>query len=80
MFLVLSRMAMDILSVQATSVAYEYAFSTSGRVLSFHYPTKKLHLMLLVANVLCPEPVLEEKRLRLIIVMVSIMMITNCRL
>ncbi|GJT46721.1 zinc finger BED domain-containing protein RICESLEEPER 3 [Tanacetum coccineum] len=27
-------MAMDILSVQATSVASEYAFSTSGRVLS----------------------------------------------
>ncbi|GJV56709.1 zinc finger BED domain-containing protein RICESLEEPER 2 [Tanacetum coccineum] len=35
MFLVLSRMAMDILSVQATSVASESAFSTSGRVLSF---------------------------------------------
>ncbi|GKC17044.1 zinc finger BED domain-containing protein RICESLEEPER 2 [Tanacetum coccineum] len=34
MFLVLSRMAMDILSVQATSVASESAFSTSGRVLS----------------------------------------------
>nr|GEZ08536.1 zinc finger BED domain-containing protein RICESLEEPER 2 [Tanacetum cinerariifolium] len=34
MFLVLSRMAMDILSVQATSVASEFAFSTSGRVLS----------------------------------------------
>nr|GEX46927.1 zinc finger BED domain-containing protein RICESLEEPER 2-like [Tanacetum cinerariifolium] len=34
MFPVLSRMAMDILSVQATSVAYESAFSTSGRVLS----------------------------------------------
>nr|GEV25330.1 zinc finger BED domain-containing protein RICESLEEPER 3 [Tanacetum cinerariifolium] len=33
-FLVLSRMAMDILSVQATSVASEFAFSTSGRVLS----------------------------------------------
>ncbi|GKD27867.1 zinc finger BED domain-containing protein RICESLEEPER 3 [Tanacetum coccineum] len=31
---VLSRMAMDILSVQATSVASESAFSTSGRVLS----------------------------------------------
>nr|GEW05943.1 zinc finger BED domain-containing protein RICESLEEPER 2 [Tanacetum cinerariifolium] len=34
MFPVLSRMAMDILSVQATSVASEFAFSTSGRVLS----------------------------------------------
>nr|GEV69581.1 zinc finger BED domain-containing protein RICESLEEPER 2-like [Tanacetum cinerariifolium] len=34
MFLVLSRMAMDILSVQDTSVASESAFSTSGRVLS----------------------------------------------
>nr|GEW14197.1 zinc finger BED domain-containing protein RICESLEEPER 2 [Tanacetum cinerariifolium] len=33
-FPVLSRMAMDIISVQATSVAYESAFSTSGRVLS----------------------------------------------
>nr|GEZ77364.1 putative AC transposase [Tanacetum cinerariifolium] len=31
---VLSRMAMDILSVQATPVASESAFSTSGRVLS----------------------------------------------
>ncbi|GJW11741.1 zinc finger BED domain-containing protein RICESLEEPER 2 [Tanacetum coccineum] len=34
MFPVLSRMAMDILSVQATSVASEFAFSTSRRVLS----------------------------------------------
>ncbi|GJZ93274.1 zinc finger BED domain-containing protein RICESLEEPER 2 [Tanacetum coccineum] len=34
MFLVLSRMAMDLISVQATSVASESAFSTSGRVLS----------------------------------------------
>nr|GEV20244.1 zinc finger BED domain-containing protein RICESLEEPER 2-like [Tanacetum cinerariifolium] len=34
MFPVLSRMAMDVLSVQATSVASESAFSTSGRVLS----------------------------------------------
>nr|GEW96862.1 putative AC transposase [Tanacetum cinerariifolium] len=34
MFLVLSCMAMDIISVQASSVAYESAFSTSGRVLS----------------------------------------------
>nr|GEV62061.1 zinc finger BED domain-containing protein RICESLEEPER 2 [Tanacetum cinerariifolium] len=34
MFLVLSRMAMDIISVQAYSVASESAFSTSGRVLS----------------------------------------------
>nr|GEZ21876.1 transposase [Tanacetum cinerariifolium] len=34
MFPVLSRMAMDILSIQATSVASEYAFSTSERVLS----------------------------------------------
>ncbi|GKE19228.1 zinc finger BED domain-containing protein RICESLEEPER 2, partial [Tanacetum coccineum] len=33
-FLVLSRMARDILSVQATSVASESAFSTSGRMLS----------------------------------------------
>nr|GEU97909.1 RNA-directed DNA polymerase, eukaryota, reverse transcriptase zinc-binding domain protein [Tanacetum cinerariifolium] len=33
-FLVLSRMTIDILSVQATSVASESAFSTSGRVLS----------------------------------------------
>ncbi|GJV08389.1 zinc finger BED domain-containing protein RICESLEEPER 2-like protein [Tanacetum coccineum] len=34
MFPVLTRMAMDILSVQATSVASESTFSTSGRVLS----------------------------------------------
>ncbi|GJS06730.1 reverse transcriptase [Tanacetum coccineum] len=34
MYPVLSRMAMDIISVQASSVAYESAFSTSGRVLS----------------------------------------------
>ncbi|GJU32321.1 zinc finger BED domain-containing protein RICESLEEPER 2-like protein [Tanacetum coccineum] len=33
-FPVLSRMVMDIISVQATSVASESAFSTSGRVLS----------------------------------------------
>ncbi|GKE07545.1 zinc finger BED domain-containing protein RICESLEEPER 3 [Tanacetum coccineum] len=34
MFPVLSRMAIDILSVQATSIASESAFSTSGMVLS----------------------------------------------
>nr|GEV92158.1 germacrene D synthase [Tanacetum cinerariifolium] len=34
MFLVLSHMAMDIISVQVSSVASESAFSTSGRVLS----------------------------------------------
>ncbi|GJV87265.1 zinc finger BED domain-containing protein RICESLEEPER 2 [Tanacetum coccineum] len=34
MFPVLSRMAMDIRSVQATSVASKSEFSTSGRVLS----------------------------------------------
>nr|GEU81986.1 zinc finger BED domain-containing protein RICESLEEPER 3 [Tanacetum cinerariifolium] len=34
MYLVLSRMAMDIISVQATSIASKSAFSTSGRVLS----------------------------------------------
>ncbi|GKD94824.1 zinc finger BED domain-containing protein RICESLEEPER 2, partial [Tanacetum coccineum] len=34
MYPVLSRMAMDIISVQATSVASKSAFSTSGRVLS----------------------------------------------
>ncbi|GJR37274.1 zinc finger BED domain-containing protein RICESLEEPER 2 [Tanacetum coccineum] len=34
MFPVLSRIAMDIISVQASSVASESAFSTSGRVLS----------------------------------------------
>nr|GEU71934.1 zinc finger BED domain-containing protein RICESLEEPER 3 [Tanacetum cinerariifolium] len=34
MFLALSRMTIDIISVQASSVAYESAFSTSGRVLS----------------------------------------------
>ncbi|GKE55455.1 zinc finger BED domain-containing protein RICESLEEPER 2, partial [Tanacetum coccineum] len=33
-FHVLSRMAMDILSVQASSVASESAFSTSGRLLT----------------------------------------------
>ncbi|GJR57765.1 zinc finger BED domain-containing protein RICESLEEPER 2-like protein [Tanacetum coccineum] len=33
-FPVLSRMAMDIINVQATSVASEFVFSTSGRVLS----------------------------------------------
>ncbi|GJX87776.1 zinc finger BED domain-containing protein RICESLEEPER 2-like protein [Tanacetum coccineum] len=129
MFLVLSRMAMDILSVQATSIASESAFSTSERVLSirrtrltsaslemyiclkdhldaqerkqdkstlktlvefkeeildaevkkmkpFHYPMKKLHLMLLAAS---PDPVWDEKRL-LIMVMMFIMMITNCRM
>ncbi|GJY24864.1 zinc finger BED domain-containing protein RICESLEEPER 2 [Tanacetum coccineum] len=35
MFPVLSRMVRDILSIQATSVASEFTFSTSGRVLSF---------------------------------------------
>nr|GEU71846.1 cullin-3A-like [Tanacetum cinerariifolium] len=40
---------------------------------------KKLHLMLLAAKYLCPDPVREEKRL-LIMVMMSIMMITNCRM
>nr|GEW14007.1 putative AC transposase [Tanacetum cinerariifolium] len=34
MFPVLSRMAIDLISVQASSVASESAFSTSGRVLS----------------------------------------------
>ncbi|GKE38574.1 zinc finger BED domain-containing protein RICESLEEPER 2 [Tanacetum coccineum] len=34
MFPVLSRMAMDIISIQASLVASESAFSTSGRVLS----------------------------------------------
>nr|GEU66216.1 transposase [Tanacetum cinerariifolium] len=34
MFPVLSRIAMDLISVQATSVAFEFVFSTSGRVLS----------------------------------------------
>nr|GEU51419.1 zinc finger BED domain-containing protein RICESLEEPER 2 [Tanacetum cinerariifolium] len=34
MFPVLSRMAMDLISVQASSVASEFEFSTSGRVLS----------------------------------------------
>nr|GEZ35658.1 zinc finger BED domain-containing protein RICESLEEPER 2-like [Tanacetum cinerariifolium] len=34
MFPVLSRRAMDLISVQASSVASESAFSTSGRVLS----------------------------------------------
>ncbi|GJR67195.1 zinc finger BED domain-containing protein RICESLEEPER 2 [Tanacetum coccineum] len=34
MFLVLSHMAMDIISVQATSIASESDFLTSGRVLS----------------------------------------------
>ncbi|GJS72620.1 zinc finger BED domain-containing protein RICESLEEPER 2-like protein [Tanacetum coccineum] len=34
MFPILSRMPRDIPSVQATSVAFESAFSTSGRVLS----------------------------------------------
>nr|GEW65546.1 zinc finger BED domain-containing protein RICESLEEPER 3 [Tanacetum cinerariifolium] len=34
MFPVLSRMAMDLISVQASSVASESAFSTSRRVLS----------------------------------------------
>ncbi|GJR62619.1 zinc finger BED domain-containing protein RICESLEEPER 2 [Tanacetum coccineum] len=34
MFPILSRMARDMLSVQATLVAFESAFSTSGRVLS----------------------------------------------
>nr|GEX69774.1 zinc finger BED domain-containing protein RICESLEEPER 2-like [Tanacetum cinerariifolium] len=34
MFLIRSRMAMDLISVQASSVASESVFSTSGRVLS----------------------------------------------
>nr|GEY21590.1 zinc finger BED domain-containing protein RICESLEEPER 2 [Tanacetum cinerariifolium] len=34
MFPVLSRMAMDLISVQASSVASEFTFSTSGRALS----------------------------------------------
>ncbi|GJW94000.1 zinc finger BED domain-containing protein RICESLEEPER 2-like protein [Tanacetum coccineum] len=34
MFPILSRMAIDVLSVQATSVAFESAFSTNERVLS----------------------------------------------
>nr|GEX91820.1 putative AC transposase [Tanacetum cinerariifolium] len=34
MFPVLSRLAMDIISVQVTSIASEFAFLTSGRVLS----------------------------------------------
>nr|GEV12176.1 zinc finger BED domain-containing protein RICESLEEPER 2 [Tanacetum cinerariifolium] len=34
MFSVLSRMAIDLISIQASSVASESAFSTSGRVLS----------------------------------------------
>ncbi|GKB44885.1 zinc finger BED domain-containing protein RICESLEEPER 2 [Tanacetum coccineum] len=34
MYPVLSRMAMDIISVQASSVAFEFTFSTSGRMLS----------------------------------------------
>nr|GEV29113.1 zinc finger BED domain-containing protein RICESLEEPER 2-like [Tanacetum cinerariifolium] len=34
MFLVLSRMTIDLISVQATSIASESAFSISGRVLS----------------------------------------------
>ncbi|GJS42397.1 zinc finger BED domain-containing protein RICESLEEPER 2 [Tanacetum coccineum] len=34
MYHVLSRMVMDIISVQASSIASEFAFSTSGRVLS----------------------------------------------
>ncbi|GKE90495.1 zinc finger BED domain-containing protein RICESLEEPER 2-like protein [Tanacetum coccineum] len=40
-FPVLSRMAMDILSVQASSVASESSFSTSGRLLTGNgYPEK----------------------------------------
>nr|GEU33287.1 retrovirus-related Pol polyprotein from transposon TNT 1-94 [Tanacetum cinerariifolium] len=43
MFPVLSRMAMDILSVQDTSVASESVFSTSGRVLSIRRtPARKI--------------------------------------
>ncbi|GKF40073.1 zinc finger BED domain-containing protein RICESLEEPER 2 [Tanacetum coccineum] len=38
-FPVLSRMAMDILSVQASSVASESAFSTSGRLLTIRRTT-----------------------------------------
>nr|GEY21589.1 zinc finger BED domain-containing protein RICESLEEPER 2-like [Tanacetum cinerariifolium] len=34
MFPVLSRMAMDLISVQASSVASEFTFSTRGRALS----------------------------------------------
>nr|GEU66575.1 zinc finger BED domain-containing protein RICESLEEPER 2 [Tanacetum cinerariifolium] len=34
MFPILSRMSMNLKSVQANSIAFEFAFSTSGRVLS----------------------------------------------
>ncbi|GJU19888.1 60S ribosomal protein L23a [Tanacetum coccineum] len=111
MFLVRSRMAMDILSVQATSVASESAFSTSGRVLSIRrtrltpaslemyfeeeildaevqaneaipLSDEEIALDAASSEVLCSDPVQEEKRLRLrlIMVIVFIMMITNCRL
>ncbi|GJU60619.1 zinc finger BED domain-containing protein RICESLEEPER 2-like protein [Tanacetum coccineum] len=42
-FHVLSRMAMDIISVQATSVASESAFSTSGMLLTILRQTQHLH-------------------------------------
>ncbi|GJV62434.1 zinc finger BED domain-containing protein RICESLEEPER 2 [Tanacetum coccineum] len=45
MFPVLSRIAMDIISVQASSVASESAFSTSGRVLSIRRTRLTLGLL-----------------------------------
>ncbi|GJX75790.1 zinc finger BED domain-containing protein RICESLEEPER 2-like protein [Tanacetum coccineum] len=42
-FHVLSRMAIDIISVQATSVASESAFSTSGMLLTILRQTQHLH-------------------------------------
>ncbi|GJU99813.1 RNA-directed DNA polymerase, eukaryota [Tanacetum coccineum] len=60
MFLVLSRMAMDILSVQATSVASESAFSTSGRVLSIR--RTRLTPAVSLPSLACPlcDHVLED--------------------
>nr|GEY84447.1 zinc finger BED domain-containing protein RICESLEEPER 2-like [Tanacetum cinerariifolium] len=60
MFPILSRMAMDILSIQATSVASKSAFSTSGRVLSIQ---NKTHSGILDAEVHANEaiPLFDEE-------------------
>nr|GEV47051.1 hypothetical protein [Tanacetum cinerariifolium] len=110
-FPVLSRMAMNILSVQATSIASESAFSTSGMVLSIRRTRLTLASLemyfqedILDAEVQANEAIPlsyeeialdsassegsmyepgsggEEPRLRLIMVIMSIMMIINCRL
>ncbi|GKC18426.1 zinc finger BED domain-containing protein RICESLEEPER 2-like protein [Tanacetum coccineum] len=56
MFPILSRMTWDILSVQATSVASKFAFSTSGHVLSIRR-TRLTPASLEIKEVLEYEPI-----------------------